>query len=260
MKENANGFSVSAAALSILTAALADASVPAGSARAALLSGALSTLLLSTAARLTAQKGRQPVLALLLSPIILLELFRMLLQAQAVCGREFRSMALVGLLPLLLLAGWQVRPEQWNAVARVLWWLVLLGGAVYLTGIAGQLRWMRLVESDFGLPARQMPVLFYAEFLLFPLLCPGQRDRRAACLPWLTFGVQAAVLLGMRMLFGTRDYPVQQLLCVWSTGTFSRMDALLLLVWLACAFYRAGVLCTVLRLCLPTPAQKGAVK
>lgn len=260
MKENTKGFSASAAALSILTAALADAAVPAGSARAALLSGVLNALLLSTAVRLTVKKGRQPVLALLLSPIILLELFRILLQAQAVCGREFRSMALVGLLPLLLWAGWRVRPEQWNAVARVLWWMVFLGGAAFLTGIAGQLRWARLVESDFGLPAQQMPVLFYAEYLLFPLLCPGQRVCRAVCLPWLTFGVQAAVLLGMRMLFGTRDYPVQQLLCVWSTGAFSRMDALLLLVWLAGAFYRAGVLCAVLRLCLPTPAQKGAVR
>jgi hypothetical protein len=38
------------------------------------------------------------------------------------------------------------------------------------------------------------------------------------------------------------------LLRAWSTGTFSRLDAALLLIWLTCAIFRIGVLCTAIRM------------
>ena len=69
----------------------------------------------------------------------LAELFGTVVQAQNICQQEFRSMALIGLLPLLLWAGWCIPPSGWDAPARVLWWFVLLGGLVCLTGLPG--RW-----------------------------------------------------------------------------------------------------------------------
>ena len=44
-------------------------------------------------------------------------------------------------------------------------------------------------------------------------------------------------------LISETDYPEQELLRAWSVGIFSRMDALLLLIWLTCAVFRIGFLC-----------------
>ena len=44
-----------------------------------------------------------------------------------------------------------------------------------------------------------------------------------------------------------------QLLRAWSSGSFSRMDALLLLLWLLCAVYRAAMLCAAIRLLWQQP-------
>ena len=63
-------------------------------------------------------------------------------------------------------------------------------------------------------------------------------------LPLAAFAVQTAVLLGRTMLFGAKDYPIQELLRAWGMGMFSRLDAALLLLWLACAIFRMGFLCT----------------
>ena len=51
----------------------------------------------------------------------------------------------------------------------------------------------------------------------------------------------------MALVFG-RTYPARELLRAWSTGTFSRLDAALLLIWLTCAIFRIGVLCTTIRM------------
>ena len=86
----------------------------------------------------------------------------------------------------------------------------------------------------------------YAEYFAVPLLC-GREERRGVCLPILTALVQTAATLGMALVFG-RTYPARELLRAWSTGTFSRLDAALLLVWLTCAIFRIGVLCTAIRM------------
>ena len=72
-------------------------------------------------------------------------------------------------------------------------------------------------------------------------------------LPVWGFAVQAAALLGGALLFGSGTYPRLELLRAWSGGSFSRMDALLLLLWLLCAVYRAAMLCAAIRLLWQQP-------
>ena len=55
-------------------------------------------------------------------------------------------------------------------------------------------------------------------------------------------------MLGSALLFGGNAYPRLELLRAWNGGSFSRMDALLLLLWLLCAVYRVAMLCTAIRL------------
>ena len=81
-------------------------------------------------------------------------------------------------------------------------------------------------------------------------------------LPWLTFLAQAGLTAGMCLVFGAADYPEQELLRAWSADVFSRMDALLLLIWLTCAIFRTGLLCAAVRTVWQRAVQcgKGAVK
>ena len=58
---------------------------------------------------------------------------------------------------------------------------------------------------------------------------------------------------GSALLFGSETYPRLELLRAWSSGSFSRMDALLLLLWLLCAVYRAAMLCAAIRLLWQQP-------
>ena len=113
-----------------------------------------------------------------------------------------------------------------------------------------------------GCPARSVQALVYAEYFFGPPQCAGKTPKHLLGLPWLAFAVQAAAWLGMGLVFGAGDYPQRELLRAWNAGVFSRLDALLLLVWLACAFYRIGFLCTALRTCLcgTAPAGKGSAE
>lgn len=192
----------------------------------------------------------------------LAELFGTVMQAQNICQQEFRSMALIGLLPLLLWAGWCIPPSGWDAPARVLWWFVLLGGLVCLTGLAGQMDWAHLLTADAVQLARWPRVPLYAEYLFWPLLAGYEEPRSMSWLPWLTFLAQAGLTAGMCLVFGAADYPAQELLRAWSADVFSRMDALLLLIWLTCAIFRTGFLCAAVRTVWQRAVQcgKGAVK
>lgn len=112
-------------------------------------------------------------------------------------------------------------------------------------GLARQMHWAGLfAQAAPQSTAFTVPV--YAEYFAVPLLC-GREERRGVCLPILTALVQTAATLGMALVFG-RTYPARELLRAWSTGTFSRLDAALLLVWLTCAIFRIGVLCTTIRM------------
>ena len=165
---------------------------------------------------------------------------------------EFSSMALLGFLPLLLWAGWAIPPASWNASARVLWWFAAVGGVVCLLGLAGQLHWYRLfTPAQPAAAGWNVPV--YAEYFAGALLCSARSARRTVWLPVWGFAVQAATLLGSALLFGSSTYPRLELLRAWSSGSFSRMDALLLLLWLLCAVYRAAMLCAAIRLLWQQP-------
>lgn len=112
-------------------------------------------------------------------------------------------------------------------------------------GAGRQMHWAGLfAQAAPQSTAFTVPV--YAEYFAVPLLC-GREERRGVCLPILTALVQTAATLGMALVFG-RTYPARELLRAWSTGTFSRLDAALLLVWLTCAIFRIGVLCTAIRM------------
>ena len=253
MKQNA-GFSVSAVALGILTAALADMDAPGGSVRAVILYSLVNTGCLTVFVLLagifwqSAGKCRRPA-SLVLAVWLLVELTQTILQANHIAQQEFRSMALIGILPFLLWAGWNIAPCSWNASARVLWWFLALGGVICLLGLFGQLSWPRLVAADALLPVQESTAVFYAEYLLWPLLCPDASMRKAACLPWAACAVQVTSAMGMGLVFGASGYPALELLRAWSVGAFSRMDALLLLIWLACAVYRVCTLCATLHIC-----------
>ena len=169
-------------------------------------------------------------------------------------------MALIGLLPLLLWAGWCIPPSGWDAPARVLWWFVLLGGLVCLTGLAGQMDWAHLLTADAVQLARWPRVPLYAEYLFWPLLAGYEEPRSMSWLPWLTFLAQAGLTAGMCLVFGAADYPAQELLRAWSADVFSRMDALLLLIWLTCAIFRTGFLCAAVRTVWQRAVQSGKMK
>ena len=209
-------FSGPALGLSVLTAALADAAAPAGSVRTALLSGLLNAAVLSALILLAGafwQRSQAFRLAWMTAlPLWLLaELARTVLQAHAVCREEFRSMALLGALPLLLWAGGQLAPGSWNAAAQVLWWMVFLGLVLCLPGLLGQMHWARLVAADAARPARSVQALVYAEYFFGPPQCAGKTPKHLLGLPWLAFAVQAAAWLGMGLVFGAGDYPQREL-------------------------------------------------
>ena len=256
MKQQTEHFTPAALTLSVVTAALADG-IPQGvPVRRALWLGAVGAVCLCILSALAAAalQGKTPSFAVRLALIagLFMELVHTLVQAQGLCSAEFSFMALLGFLPLLLWAGWCVRPASWNASARVLWWFAAVGGVVCLLGLAGQLHWYRLfAPAQPTAIGRDVPV--YAEYFAGALLCNSQSVRRTVWLPLWGFAVQAAALLGGALLFGSGAYPRMELLRAWSGGSFSRMDALLLLLWLLCAVYRAAILCAAIRLLWQQP-------
>ena len=240
----------------LVTAALADGIPQSVPVRRALWLGVVSAVCLCILSALAVAmlQNKAPSLAvrLALTAGLFMELMHTLVQAQGLCTAEFSSMALLGFLPLLLWAGWAVPPASWNASARVLWWFAAVGGVVCLLGLAGQLHWYRLFTPAQPTAANwDIPV--YAEYFAGALLCSARSARRTVWLPVWGFAVQAAALLGSALLFGSETYPRLELLRAWSSGSFSRMDALLLLLWLLCAVYRAAMLCAAIRLLWQQP-------
>ena len=210
MKQQAGYFTPAALTLSVVTAALADG-IPQGvPVRRALWLGAVGTVCLCILSALAAaallNKAPSFAVRLALTAGLFMELVHTLVQAQGLCTAEFSSMALLGFLPLLLWAGWGIRPASWNVSARVLWWFAAVGGVICLLGLAGQLHWYRLFT-----PAQptgtNWSVPVYAEYFAGALLCSARSVRRTVWLPVWGFAVQAAALLGGALLFGSGTYP-----------------------------------------------------
>ena len=57
-------------------------------------------------------------------------------QAQELCWGNFSSMAMLGLLPLLLWAGWKLEPSVLVRCAPILCWAAALAGLLCLLGLA----------------------------------------------------------------------------------------------------------------------------
>ena len=167
------------------------------------------------------------------------------------------------------------RPAAAFALGRVVYSAFRLGcsgtGAVVVRAagwaglsdrLAGQMDWAHLLTADAVQLARWPRVPLYAEYLFWPLLAGYEEPRSMSWLPWLTFLAQAGLTAGMCLVFGAADYPEQELLRAWSADVFSRMDALLLLIWLTCAIFRTGFLCAAVRTVWQRAVQcgKGAVK
>ena len=259
MNKTQDKFSLPAVTLSIFAAAAAERLPVCSSSRALLWQEVLAAVLLMILSALASRfwqsgppKSAAWAAAFCLQVWLMAELAGTFWKALQVCREEFSSLALLGFLPLLLWAGWAVPPASWNASARVLWWFVAVGGVVCLLGLAGQLHWYRLfAPAQPAAAGCSVPV--YAEYFAGALLCSARSARRTVWLPVWGFAVQAAALLGSALLFGSGAYPRLELLRAWSSGSFSRMDALLLLLWLLCAVYRASMLCTAIRLLWQQP-------
>ena len=183
--------------------------------------------------------------------------------SRALLWQEVLAAVLLMILSALVSRFWQSgppKPAAWAAAFCLQVWLAVeLAGTFWkalqvcreefsslaLLGFLPLLLWAGLfAQAAPQSTAFTVPV--YAEYFAVPLLC-GREERRGVCLPILTALVQTAATLGMALVFG-RTYPARELLRAWSTGTFSRLDAALLLVWLTCAIFRIGVLCTAVRM------------
>ena len=66
-------------------------------------------------------------------------------QAQELCWENFSSMAMLGLLPLLLWAGWKLEPAVLVRCAPILCWAAALAGLLCLLGLNGQFHWKSLL-------------------------------------------------------------------------------------------------------------------
>lgn len=203
---------------------------------------------------------RSRLLCLLLSVWFGAELWETLWQAQQVCREQFSSMAVLGVLPLLLWAGWQLKPDVFSRSAGVLWWALALAGLACVGGLHGQLHWENLFPA--AEPTGNLRFPLYAESIAWPLLFGkrGCTGRRCFLLPFLTLAGLFSFALGRELLFGSvRPLPGDELLRAGTLGRVSRLDAAFLLVWLAAALFRGCFLVRVLRelLCRPEEPEKG---
>lgn len=166
------------------------------------------------------------------------ELAETLQQAQTICWMQFSSMAVLGLLPLLLWAGWKLEPGVLARSVPVLGWTAALAALVWLGALRGQLHWENLMRSTTS-SVPTMPL--YAECFVLPFLCKREDVCRGIWLPFKAFCVMAALAFGAEFLFGPGGIPAGVI------GSLTHVDAVVLLVWLALALFRVCVLVQVVR-------------
>lgn len=164
------------------------------------------------------------------------ELADTLRQAQTICWTQFSSMAVLGLLPLLLWAGWVLEPEVLSRSAQILCRAAALTGFLFLLSLFGQLRWENLMTE---LVCGTTEISLYPEYFSAPFLCAAKRRAGGSWLPVKAFFLSAGILLGRALLFGS-DAGIEgvELLRTGTLGSISRFDSVVLLVWLAAALFR----------------------
>lgn len=175
------------------------------------------------------------------------ELWETVRQAQELCWEQFSSMAVLGILPLLVWAGWKLEERVFFRAAGILWWAAALAVLLCVLSLKGQLHWENLLrEPQTG--SIRFPL--YAEYFAFPLLAQPEENqhRTSAWLPLGVFGLWTGAALGMELLFGAGTvFPGYELLRAGALGLISRFDAVFLLVWLAAALFRVCFLVHLLR-------------
>ncbi len=185
----------------------------------------------------------------------LAEFLRTAKMIQQVCWEEFLSMTFVGLLPLFLWAGWNLRGELFDRSAVILWWLMAAGSVFCVLGLSGQFHWQDLMSGQTGSALALPETVLYPEYFSFPILCSGRKtsgrsEKMFWGLPIISFAISSGYALGQGLLFGQPSgevqgsYPGRELLRAWSFGGISRFDSAFLLIWLAAALFR---LCFLLR-------------
>lgn len=260
------GFSLPAVGLSLAAASLAGCLYsPAGAhqARSVILLGLAETAVLSFVAwlfglwagqaGLFSGRGFLPKLAGWLFFLWFgAEFFRTMAAAQTVCREEFGTNALIAVLPVLLAVTWQMDAGALDRSARALWWLLAAGAAICLAGLWDQMHWQRLFQgAEGGLLAGGWPPLpLYPEYFALPLLCQEKDVSKGALLPFGCYAIGGGYAFVLALVLGRPDSPAYaglELLRAWAMGYFSRLDAFLLLVWLAAALWRLCLLAFVLR-------------
>ena len=182
------------------------------------------------------------------------ELISAVQDAQMVCWEQFSSMAVIGVLPLLLLGGWCLSLEVFSRAAKILWVLVIVVGIICVVGLAGQFHWQNLLEntSVSSRTVSRINIPIYAEYFSFLLVdskeTPSPNSYWMPWLPLFAFLLEGSWRFGMGLLFGSaQNYPGYELLRAWTLGMFSRLDSLFLLVWLAVGLFRICLLVQILR-------------
>ena len=105
---------------------------------------------------------------------------------------------------------------------------------------------MRTALWDSGWP----PLPLYPEYFALPLLCQEKDVSKGALLPFGCYAIGGGYAFVLALVLGRPDSPAYaglELLRAWAMGYFSRLDAFLLLVWLAAALWRLCLLAFVLR-------------
>ena len=120
-------------------------------------------------------------------------------QAQELCWGNFSSMAMLGLLPLLLWAGWKLEPSVLVRCAPILCWAAALTVLLCLLGLNGQFHWESLMmQAD----AQTIILPLYPEYFALPLFCPAKQVRYAVWLPVKAFILAGSFALCTELVFG----------------------------------------------------------
>lgn len=265
-QENKGGFSPSALGLGLVTATLAERFYsPVGeySARSTILLGFVSTLglvigvvffyLLAIKCQLFSGKSFLSRLgAWIFWGWFGLELIRTISAAQTICREHFGSNGLIAVLPILLLVSWEMKASALDRSARAVWWLLAAGILICLAGVWSQMHWQKLFDSrGASLWGNGWPsISIYPEYFALPLLCQRSKIRQCVLLPFWSYGVQAGYAVVLELVLGKAaesGYRGLELLRAWTLGYFSRLDALLLLLWLTAALWRICLLTYLLR-------------
>jgi hypothetical protein len=127
--------------------------------------------------------------------------------------------------------------------AHAIFALLLLAGAVLLIGLGGQMHWYSLsfaAPRVQGVSAAFFGLLcFIPEYFALPLF---SRGKASGLVPGGLLIAQGSVLLCAEMVFGFENqsgrYPAMEMLRAWGIGAFSRLDALVVGLWLMLALFR----------------------